>query len=174
MTSDTFLFKFCKATKSHLLDFLFCLFGFSLSFLLLILLNYSLYFMDELCLWIFCCCWWCFSCWLLLYYYFRLIVADMTRSRTKLPLLWPWSSTPHSVAALCLKIGEPHSSHLSLRTLPFKKVPTNFLHKCRLQLVQDPCILSSVASCSLQKTSSQLLNNMASNVVAHVKPNSLA
>ena len=43
-------------------------------------------------------CWWCLSCWLLLSYYFRLIVADMTRSRTKLPLLWPWSSTPHSVA----------------------------------------------------------------------------
>ena len=147
MTFDTFLFKFCKVTKSHLLDFLFCLFGFSLSFLFLILLNHSLYFMDKLCLWI-GFCWWCFSCWLLLSYYFRLIVADMTRSRTKLPLLWPWSPTPHSVAALCLKIGEPHSSHLSLRTLLFKKVPANFLHKCHLQLVLDPHILSSVASCS--------------------------
>ena len=52
MTFDTFLFKFCKATKSHLLDFLFCLFGFSLGLILLILLNYSLYFMDKLCLWI--------------------------------------------------------------------------------------------------------------------------
>jgi len=104
--------------------------------------------MDTLCLWIGIfvgdvshvgCC-----------YYFRPVTADMTRSRTKLPLLWvwPWSSTPHSVAALCLKIGEPHLSHLSLRMLPFKKVPTNFLHKCRLQLVQDPRILSSVASCT--------------------------
>ena len=59
MTFDTFLFKFCKATKSHLLmvsyvllGFLFCLFGFSLCLILLILLNYSLYFMDKLCLWI--------------------------------------------------------------------------------------------------------------------------
>ena len=52
ITFDTFLFKFCKVTKSHLLDFLFCLFGFSLSFLFLISLNYLLYFMDELCLWI--------------------------------------------------------------------------------------------------------------------------
>ena len=52
MTFDTFLFKFCKATKSHLLDFLFCWFGVSLGFLLLILLNYSLYFMAKLCLWI--------------------------------------------------------------------------------------------------------------------------
>ena len=52
MTFGTFLLKFCKATKSHLLDFLFCLFGFSLGFLLLIILNYSLYFMDTLCLWI--------------------------------------------------------------------------------------------------------------------------
>ena len=56
MTSDTFLFKFCMATKSHLLmvwyvllGFLFCLFGFSLG--LILLLNYSLYFMDKLCLW---------------------------------------------------------------------------------------------------------------------------
>ena len=52
MTFDTFLFTFCKTTKSHLLDFLFCLFGVSLGFLLLILLNYSLYCMDKLCLWI--------------------------------------------------------------------------------------------------------------------------
>ena len=56
MTFDTFLFKFCMATKSHLLllllGFLFCLFGFSLGLILLILLNYSLYFMDKLCLWI--------------------------------------------------------------------------------------------------------------------------
>ena len=35
---------------------------------------------------------------------------------------------------------------LSLRMLPFKKVPTNFLHQCRLQLMQDPHISSSVAS----------------------------
>ena len=153
MTFDTFLFKFCKATKSHLLDFLFCLFGFSLGFLLLIVLNYALYFMHILSVdRIFC--WWCFSCWLLLSYYFRLIVADMTRSRTKLSLLWPWSPTPHLEAALCLNIGEPHSSHLSLRMLLFKKIPTSFLHKCRLQLVQDPRILSSVASCSMQKTTS--------------------